>query len=270
VLLPIVADYADGLTQVQIAKKHGLHVQTVRKRLLQAGVDTRPRLRALTDENLRTARAAIDEGASAREIARWLGVAYTTVTRSLARSDEVPVSPSRTRSKRPSDQEKCELLTGPSMDMLEPVPGSLRSMFVNFAPRLDTLVTRWKRGVYRVVQRPDSAPIRDSRGPVVRRIENLQTFLTASEVDHLVDDYRSGASVNELAERYGVHRATVSAHLTRRGANRRTPGLGVEEAAEAVKLYLGGLSMRAIARAMGVDRKMVRTTLVRADVEIRR
>lgn len=148
--------------------------------------------------------------------------------------------------------------------------GSLRSTFANFAPRLNTLVTRWKRGVYRVAQRPESGPIRDSRGPVVRRIENLQTFLSASEVDCLVDDYRSGASVNELAERYGVHRATVSAHLTRRGTPRRRPGLGVEEAAEAVKLHLGGLSMRAIARSMGVDRKAVRLALVEAGVDLRR
>lgn len=87
-LPPLVADYADGLTQVQIAMKHGLHVQTVRKRLIAAGVDTRA---------------------------------------------------------------------------------------------------------------------------VVRRIENLQTFLTAAEVDRPVDDYVSGATVNELADRYGVHRATVPA-----------------------------------------------------------
>lgn len=133
--------------------------------------------------------------------------------------------------------------------------GSLRSTFANFAPRLNTLVTRWKRGVYRVSQRPENGSIRDTRGPIVRRIENLQTFLSAAEVDRLVDDYRSGASVNELAEGYGVRRVTVSAHLTRRGVSRRRPGLGVEEAAEAVKLHLGGDSMRSIARSMGGVRR---------------
>lgn len=136
--------------------------------------------------------------------------------------------------------------------------GSMRSTFANLAPRLNTLVTRWKRGVYRVSQRAESSPIQDSRGAVVRRIENLQTFLTASEVDRLVGDYLTGATVAQLAERYGVHRATVSAHLTRRGVVRRQPGVGVEEAAEAVRLNLGGVSMRAIAQSMGVDRKAVR------------
>lgn len=79
-----------------------------------------------------------------------------------------------------------------------------------------------------------------------------------------MDDYLAGASVNELAERYGVHRATVSAHPTQRGVTRRQPGLGVEEAAEAVKLHLGGVSMRAIAQCMGVGRKAVRRALVEA------
>ena len=142
--------------------------------------------------------------------------------------------------------------------------GSLRSTFANFAPRLNTLVTRWKRGVYRVAKRPENGSIRDSRGPVVRRIENLQTIVTASEVDRLVDDYLAGASVNELAERFGVHRATGSPHLSRRRVVRRRPGLGVEEAAEAVKLHQGGVSMRAIAHSMGVDRKAARRALVEA------
>ena len=142
--------------------------------------------------------------------------------------------------------------------------GSLRSTFSNLTPRTKTLVTRWKRGVYRVSQRPETTPMEDSGGTVVRRIEHLQTFLTAAEVDRLVDDYLDGATVNELADRYGVHRATVSAHLTRRRVGRRRPGLGVDEAAEAVRLHLGGVSMRAIAQSMGVDRKAVRRALVEA------
>ena len=104
----------------------------------------------------------------------------------------------------------------------------------------------------------------DSRGAVVRRIEHLQTFLTAAEVDRLVHDYLDGTTVNELADRYGVHRATVSAHLTRRRVARRQPGLGVEEVAEAVKLHLGGVSMRAIARSMGVGRKAIHRALIEA------
>ena len=88
----------------------------------------------------------------------------------------------------------------------------------------------------------------------------------ASEADCLGDDCLDGATINELADRYGVHRATVSAHLTRRRVGRRRSGLGVDEAAETVRLHLGGVSMRAIAQSMGVDRKAVRRALVEAGV----
>ncbi len=93
--------------------------------------------------------------------------------------------------------------------------GSLRSTFSNLTPRTKTLVTRWKRGVYRVSQRLENTPIQDVRGACVRRIGKPQTFLTTAEVDRLVDDYLAGLSVGYLAQKYGVHRATVSKHLTR-------------------------------------------------------
>ena len=140
--------------------------------------------------------------------------------------------------------------------------GSLRRQFSNPTPKLKSLISRWKRGVYRVSQRVHSAPIQDVRGPCVRRIGKPQTFLTPAEVDRLVDDYLAGLSVGYLAQKYGVHRATVSKHLTRNNVVRRQYGLTAEEAAEAVKMHGGGISMRAIARTLGVDRKQVRVTLV--------
>lgn len=110
--------------------------------------------------------------------------------------------------------------------------------------------------------------MRDVRGPVVRRIETAQTVLAASKIDRLVGDYLAGAGIEELADRYGIHRATVFAHLRRRNTPRRPPGLDVHEEAEAVRLYRDGVSMRAIARRVGVGRKTVRTTLVRAVIVV--
>ncbi len=81
-----------------------------------------------------------------------------------------------------------------------------------------------------------------------------------------MEDYLAGATVNELAESYGIHRATVSAHLTRRGVTRRPAGLGVEEAAEAVRLHQEGMSIRAISRSMGVGRQLVTQALREAAV----
>lgn len=98
----------------------------------------------------------------------------------------------------------------------------------------------------------------------MRTVEAAQTFLTASEVDALVGDYLAGMSVKALAERYGIHRATMFAHLRRRNVPSRRPGLGIDEKAEALRLARAGVSMGAIGRRMGVDRKAVRAALVEA------
>lgn len=82
-LVQLVVDYANGLTQMEIAKKHGIHVQTVRKRLRDAGVNTRSRVRLLRSEQLDAARSAIADGASLRATAQSLGVSHTTLQRNL-------------------------------------------------------------------------------------------------------------------------------------------------------------------------------------------
>lgn len=142
--------------------------------------------------------------------------------------------------------------------------GCLSSTFGNSAPKTKTLVNRLNRGVYAVSRRPENPAPRDDRGPVVRAVETAQTFLTASEVDALVGDYLAGMGVKALAERYGIHRATVFSHLRRRNVPSRRPGLGVDEKAEAVRLARAGVPMRAIGRRMGVGRKAVRVSLVEA------
>ena len=155
-------------------------------------------------------------------------------------------------------------LTRPGLNLAP--SGCLRSTFGNFSPKTNTLVRRLNRGVYRVCKRPQSTAPLDRRGPVVRTVGMPQTLLTPSEVDQLVGDYEAGSGVQELAKRYGIHRATVFAHLRRREVPRRRPGLNDQEQAEAVHLSREGMSMRATGRRMGVDRKAVRAALVEAGV----
>ena len=143
--------------------------------------------------------------------------------------------------------------------------GWLRSTFGNFSPKANTLVRHLNRGVYRVCNQPPNTAPMDHRGPVVRTVGMAQTFLTPSEVDQLVAEYEAGSGVQELASKYGIHRATVFAHLQRREVPRRRQGLCLDEKAEAVRLARAGVSMRAIAESMGVGRKAVRRTLVEAN-----
>lgn len=145
-----------------------------------------------------------------------------------------------------------------------PTSRCLSSTFGNSAPKTKTLVNRLDRGVYEVSRRPQDTAPKDGRGPVASTVETAQTFLTDSEVDALVGDYLAGMRVKALAERYGIHRATVFSHLRRRNVPSRRPRLGIDEKAEAVRLTRAGVSMRAIGRRMGVDRKAVRAALVEA------
>lgn len=140
---------------------------------------------------------------------------------------------------------------------------------MNFPRKAQTLVTRWSRGVFRDARRAADPRIEDSRGPVARTTETAQTFLSAAEIDQLVGDYLTGMRIDELAERYGVHRATVFAHLRRRNVPRRTVGLDEAEGADAVRLYRSGMSLRAVARQIGVDRKRVRSVLETAGINVR-
>lgn len=80
-------DYANWMTRLEIAQKHGLHVQTVRKKLSAAGVVTRARSGALTEDDLDAARNLLATGMSAREFGRRLGVIHTTLLRVIRRSD---------------------------------------------------------------------------------------------------------------------------------------------------------------------------------------
>lgn len=88
VVLPLVADYANGLPQAEIARKHGIHIQTVRKRPKEIDVVTRHN-NALTGEELTEASALLDADVSAREVGRRFGVAHTTVLRAIRRSKAV-------------------------------------------------------------------------------------------------------------------------------------------------------------------------------------
>jgi len=141
--------------------------------------------------------------------------------------------------------------------------GSLRLLFTNLTPGQKALIKRWKRGVYGTSQRGSEGPICDTRGPVAQGNATVQTFLTPAQVNQLVDDYLGGATVTELVVKYEVHRATVSRHLTDNGVVRRSAGLHGWEAAEAIRLFRQGESLRGISRTIGTSRDSVRKTLER-------
>jgi hypothetical protein len=75
------------------------------------------------------------------------------------------------------------------------------------------------------------------------------------------EGYLAGATVYELAARFGIHRVTVSTHLHRQGITVRCQGLDTEGIAQAVRLYQEGWSVARVGERLGVDGGTVWTAL---------
>lgn len=104
----------------------------------------------------------------------------------------------------------------------------------------------------------------------VPRARRRATHTPPAVAAEIASAYRAGATVGELAERSGVHRATVDNLLAAAGVARRPRGLNEAQAEQAVLLYADGLSIAKIARQFGVapsgiDRLLKRRGLVLRD-----
>jgi len=93
-----------------------------------------------------------------------------------------------------------------------------------------------------------------------------QRRLTA-EVVELVQVYRAGSSMHELAVQFGVHRTTVAACLRRLAIPLRRQGLYGDDLAEAIKLYQDGWSLARLGDKFGCDAETVRQALKRRGVD---
>lgn len=82
-MLKVVVAYCNGSTQQQIATELGVHVQTVRATLRDAGVKLSERNTTFSDDELQTIRRLHAGGVSARELGRRYSVAHTTILRQL-------------------------------------------------------------------------------------------------------------------------------------------------------------------------------------------
>lgn len=97
----------------------------------------------------------------------------------------------------------------------------------------------------------------------------LMTQATAQDIDTMVELYRSGLTVRQIADETGFHRSTVGKHLEARGIDTRQLLLRPEQIQEAGELYEAGSRLEDLARLYGVSDTMIRTHLLRAGVKMR-
>jgi hypothetical protein len=93
--------------------------------------------------------------------------------------------------------------------------------------------------------------------------------LLGPQLDLLVQTYRDGSTVYELATEFGVHRNTVSEILKRVGVPRRLQPLTPEQVRLAITQYESGLSLLKVGKELGCSPTTVWHALRQAGVEIR-
>ena len=96
-----------------------------------------------------------------------------------------------------------------------------------------------------------------------------QVRLDPHQAKELASAYRAGNATNELAARFGIHRATVTAILHRLGVDPHQRGLTDEQVAEACRLYPEGWSLARLAERYDVTDMTVRRYLLLAGVVMR-
>ena len=142
--------------------------------------------------------------------------------------------------------------------------------FSNPRKPVKTLIRRVLRESQRSRRRSEGQRIEDVRGPVAKNSLRPQTRLSVPNRAALADAYASGTSVDELAQRFGVHRQTVLRIITQAGLEVPRRGLAPEHVREAARLYESGLTLVEVGRKFDIGPDAVRRALSDAGVTIRR
>ena len=116
-------------------------------------------------------------------------------------------------------------------------------MLVDLRQRLSSLTPDLHRLIKHGTKSSTPAPRPASPARTVKSLVRL-TDLQRAE---LIELYRAGQTVYQLADKYGIHRRTISKHLRSAGVRLRLDGLTIEQIDEAEQLYASGQSLARIA-----------------------
>jgi lambda repressor-like predicted transcriptional regulator len=93
--------------------------------------------------------------------------------------------------------------------------------------------------------------------------------LSQAEVLEQIAAYGHGESIKQLAQRFGIHRMTVTALLRRHGVELRRAGLTSDDVVAASRLYAHGWSLAKLGRKFGVNAATVLRALRACGVTMR-
>jgi len=112
----------------------------------------------------------------------------------------------------------------------------------------------------RIEESPERAAVRR-----IRRQKAPRRF-SGEEIAELVQGYRDGLTIYELAIQFGIHRQTVSSALEAEGMPRRRRPLSPAQIEKAAGLRENGWSLAQVGAELGGDPSTVCRTLARTDI----
>lgn len=115
-----------------------------------------------------------------------------------------------------------------------------------------------------LVERPRRKP-----DTAARRIGAVRRRLRPELIARLVSDYRAGHSTTQLMQTYGLGKGTVLSILAECDVKMRGQGIPDNRLQEAIQLYRGGLSLKAVAHRLDCSAETVRQALMAAGVTMR-
>ena len=100
-------------------------------------------------------------------------------------------------------------------------------------------------------------------------MRGVRVQLSPEQVQRLVQGYRAGKTVYELAAEHRCHRTTISKALKQQGVTLRRVKPSDSQINVMVHLYSNGLSLATIGQQLGFDGMTVRKYLLQRGVRMR-
>lgn len=125
---------------------------------------------------------------------------------------------------------------------------------------------------YSKIAAPTAVPFdRPRREPDVAspRVGAVRRRLRPELIAQLVADYEAGHSTTQLMQTYGPGKATVLSILAECDVKMRGRGIPDNRLQEAIQLYRGGLSLKAVAHRLDCSAETVRQALMAVGVTMR-
>lgn len=153
------------------------------------------------------------------------------------------------------------------------LPGITHAEGSNKPPRVGLIAScsnlRYELPVLRRAKRAAKQPRpaeRPIRTPTVHRLDQR---LSPQDRELILDAYRRGESTRSISDRFGIARNSIDRLAQAAGLPRQVSRLTDQEQAEAIRLYVSGMSLQRVGERLGRSPGTIWILLKRKGIELR-